>query len=72
VDLKAERAAGKTVLGAVFNLDPHYKGGSHWVALAINLQKNMVYYLQKTNHINYTKIYKVPLQILLVVKQMVI
>jgi len=44
VDLKAERAAGKTVLGAVFNLDPHYKGGSHWVGLAIDLKRNAAYY----------------------------
>ena len=44
VDLKAEKAAGKTVLGAVFNLDPHYKGGSHWVGLTIDLVRNKVYY----------------------------
>jgi hypothetical protein len=44
VDLKSERSAGKTVLGAVFNLDPHYKGGSHWVGLVIDLKKNMTYY----------------------------
>ena len=44
VDLKAEKAAGKTVLGAVFNLDPHYKGGSHWVGLAIDLKKKKAYY----------------------------
>jgi hypothetical protein len=25
-------------------LDPHYKGGSHWVALAIDLARNCVYY----------------------------
>jgi hypothetical protein len=24
-------------IGMVFNLDPHFKGGSHWVALYINL-----------------------------------
>jgi len=44
VDLKAEKAAGKKVLGAVFNLDPHYKGGSHWVGLAIDLDSSKVYY----------------------------
>jgi len=44
VDLKAERAAGKQVLGAVFNLDPHYKSGSHWVALTIDLKRSCVYY----------------------------
>lgn len=44
VDLKAERAAGKTVLGAIFNLDPHDKGGSHWVGLVIDLKRNKVYF----------------------------
>lgn len=44
VDLKAERATGHTLIGAVFNLDPSYKSGSHWVAMAIDLTKQMVYY----------------------------
>ncbi len=44
VDVAAERAAGKKILGAIFNLDPHYKGGSHWVGLAIDLQRTKVYY----------------------------
>ena len=44
VDLKAERAAGKTVLGAIFNLDTHDKPGSHWVALSIDLKRKMAYY----------------------------
>lgn len=44
VDLKAEKAAGRRMLGAVFNLDPHYKGGSHWVALAVDLARNCAYY----------------------------
>jgi hypothetical protein len=48
VDLKAERAAGKTVLGAVFNLDPHYKDGSHWVSLFINLKKRQIFYFDST------------------------
>lgn len=44
VNLKQEKENGKKILGAVFNLDPHYKGGSHWVALAIDLQRDCVYY----------------------------
>ena len=31
-------------IGIVFNLDPHYKGGSHWVAMFIDTKKNAVYY----------------------------
>ncbi len=44
VNLAEERAAGRRILGAVFNLDPHYKNGSHWIALAIDLKRNCVYY----------------------------
>jgi hypothetical protein len=44
VDLAEERQKGRRILGAVFNLDPHYKDGSHWVALAIDLKRNCVYY----------------------------
>lgn len=44
VDLAAEKKAGRKILGAVFNLDPHYKGGSHWVALAVDLTRDCVYY----------------------------
>lgn len=30
---------GKTAYGVVFNLDPHNKPGSHWVALYINIEE---------------------------------
>jgi hypothetical protein len=35
--LKEEYQKGVRGIGMIFNLDPHYKGGSHWVALYINL-----------------------------------
>ena len=35
---------GKTKLGIVFNLDEHYKEGSHWVALFTNLSENQIYF----------------------------
>jgi hypothetical protein len=31
-------------IGFVFNLDEHYKSGSHWVALYVNLQKKQIYF----------------------------
>jgi len=30
---------GKRGIGMIFNLDPHFKGGSHWVGLYIDLKK---------------------------------
>ena len=44
VDLEEEKSKGRKIVGAVFNLDPHYKGGSHWVGLAIDVNRNCVYY----------------------------
>jgi hypothetical protein len=37
LNLIHEYHKGKRGIGMVFNLDPHYKGGSHWVALYINI-----------------------------------
>ena len=31
-------------IGVIFNLDPHYKGGSHWVSLFINVKKKTIFF----------------------------
>lgn len=43
-NLKEQINSGKTKLGIIFNLDPHYKGGSHWVSLFIDINKSLIYY----------------------------
>jgi hypothetical protein len=43
-DLKEQTDNGKTKIGIVFNLDQHYKGGSHWVAMFIDCKKKSIYY----------------------------
>jgi hypothetical protein len=43
-NLKNEIRRKKTKIGIVFNLDPHYKSGSHWVALFINTNNKCIYY----------------------------
>lgn len=35
---------GKTKIGIVFNTDPHYKGGSHWISLFINIKKGTIFF----------------------------
>lgn len=35
---------GKTQIGIIFNLDKHNQGGSHWVALWLDLNKGQCYY----------------------------
>jgi len=44
IDFAALKADGKKYLGAIFNLDPSYKGGSHWVAIFIDMFKKEVNY----------------------------
>lgn len=47
IQLKREYEKGIRGIGIIFNLDPHFKGGSHWVALYIdlkNIHKPGVYY----------------------------
>jgi hypothetical protein len=38
LNLKNEYASGIRGIGMIFNLDPHFKGGSHWVGLYINIK----------------------------------
>jgi hypothetical protein len=38
LDLKQEYEKGIRGIGCIFNLDPHFKGGSHWVGLYIDLK----------------------------------
>jgi hypothetical protein len=43
-NLQEQINKGKTKIGVIFNLDPHYKGGSHWVSLFINVKKKEIFY----------------------------
>ncbi len=49
-DLYSYLHSGKTKIGIVFNTDPHYKGGSHWVALFINVPKKYIYYFDSNGN----------------------
>jgi hypothetical protein len=42
--LNDEIQNGKMKIGVIFNLDPHNKGGSHWVSLFINVKRKSIYY----------------------------
>jgi len=46
-----------TKIGIIFNLDPHYKSGSHWVSLFINIKKKEIYYFDSAGD-------KIPKQIM--------
>lgn len=42
--VKDAKKNGKDYIGIIYNLDPHYKSGSHWVANFIDLKKNTCHY----------------------------
>ena len=44
LNLTQSMKKGKTDLGVIFNLDPHDKPGSHWVAAYVNIPKKSAYY----------------------------
>jgi len=44
LDLDGKDMKGKDYIGFVFNLDPHTKEGSHWIASFINIPKKEFYY----------------------------
>jgi hypothetical protein len=48
LSIKQQLANGKKKIGIVFNLDPHNKGGSHWVAMFIDLEDKFVFYFNST------------------------
>jgi len=35
---------GTESIGVIYNLDPHFKGGSHWVAVYIDIKNHKTYY----------------------------
>ena len=47
----------KNKIGIIFNTDPHYKSGSHWVSLFINIKKKQIFYFDSVGT-------KVPKQIM--------
>lgn len=55
-DLANHIKKGHYKIGVIFNLDPHYKGGSHWVSLFINVKHKTIFYFDSAGE-------KVPSQI---------
>ena len=47
-DLSKHLQKKHTKIGVIFNLDPHYKGGSHWVSLFINIKNNTIFFFDST------------------------
>ena len=44
------RRRNKRSIGIVFNTDPHYKSGSHWIALYIDIPKRTIYFFDSNGN----------------------
>ena len=47
-DVRKQLRRGKTKIGIVFNVDPHYKDGSHWISMFVDLQKKYIFFFDST------------------------
>ena len=45
LDISEKYNKGYHKIGMIFNLDPHYKEGSHWVSMFVDLDKNFIFFL---------------------------
>ena len=60
--IKEQIKNGKTKIGIIFNTDPHYKSGQHWISLFINIKKKKIFFFDSTGD-------KVPREIMKLVKR---
>jgi hypothetical protein len=44
LNMRKELLHNKTMIGIIYNTDPHYKGGSHWIANFLDIVKKKCYY----------------------------
>ena len=49
-NLSEQIKKGKTKIGIIFNTDPHYKPGEHWISLFINLAKSKIFFFDSAGN----------------------
>ena len=69
-NLKKIMESGKNKIGIVFNLDPHYKSGSHWVSMFIDLKKKFIFYFDSNGDKPKKQFKKLANRIILQAKQL--
>ena len=47
-DLRISMRNGKNKIGIVFNTDPHYLSGSHWISMFISLKHKFIFFFDST------------------------
>jgi len=49
-NLEEQIKNNKTKIGIIFNTDPHYKNGSHWISMFINIKKKEIFFFDSTGN----------------------
>lgn len=47
-ELKKQLSKGKNKIGLIFNIDPHYKEGSHWISAFIDIKNKFIFFFDST------------------------
>ena len=47
-NLEEQLANNKTKFGFIFNTDPHYSSGSHWISMFLDMNKNTLFFFDST------------------------
>lgn len=47
-NLKNHLKRGKTKIGIIFNTDPDYKSGQHWISMFVNIKKKTIFFFDST------------------------
>lgn len=47
-DLNISIRNGKNKIGFIFNTDPHYLSGSHWISMFVNLKQKYIFFFDST------------------------
>ena len=50
--------SGKTKIGIIFNTDPHYKSGQHWISMFINIKKKKIFFFDSVGDKPHVEIIK--------------
>jgi hypothetical protein len=61
-NLEQQIKKNKTKIGIIFNTDPHYKPGEHWLSMFINIKKGSIYFFDSVGN-------KIPEKIMALVKR---
>ena len=42
--------SGKTKIGMIFNTDPHYKPGQHWLSMFVDIKKGKIFFFDSVGN----------------------